>query len=65
VWRTLSDAARGRFDTDVVAMLAIVAAVILPQPVAGLNSLIAPTAGAVLQEAIDVTVILNALRTLR
>jgi heavy metal translocating P-type ATPase len=36
VWRTLRDAARGRFATDIVATLAIVGAVALGQPIAGL-----------------------------
>ena len=36
VWRTLRDALRGRFATDVVASLSIITAIILRQPIPGL-----------------------------
>src|SRR5919201_6997987 len=36
VWRTVLETRRGRWATDVVAVLAIVGAVLLRQPVAGL-----------------------------
>jgi heavy metal translocating P-type ATPase len=50
VWRTLRDAARGRFATDVVAMLAILTAVILRQPVAGLVIVLMQTGGEALEQ---------------
>ena len=49
VWRTLRELARGRFATDVVATLAIVAAVIQEQHVAGLVIVLMQTGG----EALD------------
>jgi heavy metal translocating P-type ATPase len=36
VWRTLRDATRGRFATDIVASLSIITALLLRQPIAGL-----------------------------
>ena len=36
IWRTLAGMLRGRFAADIVAMLAIVSAVLLGQPLAGL-----------------------------
>ena len=45
VWRTLRDALRGHFATDLVAMLAIVGAVLLGQPLAGLVVVLMQTGG--------------------
>jgi heavy metal translocating P-type ATPase len=50
VWRTLRDATRGRFATDIVAMLAIVGAVVLDEPVAGLVVVLMQTGGEALEQ---------------
>lgn len=44
-WRTLRGMARGHFATDIVAMLAIVTAVVLGQPLAGLIVVLMQTGG--------------------
>jgi heavy metal translocating P-type ATPase len=49
VWRTLRDAMRGHFATDLVAMLAIVGAVLLTQPLAGLVVVLMQTGGEALE----------------
>ena len=49
VWRTVRDAVRGRFATDVVAMLAIVTAVLLREPLAGLIIVLMQTGGEALE----------------
>ncbi len=49
VWRTLRDAMRGHFATDLVAMLAIVGAVLLGQPLAGLVVVLMQTGGEALE----------------
>jgi heavy metal translocating P-type ATPase len=49
VWRTVRDALRGRFATDIVATLAIVTAVILRQPVAGLVIVVMRSGGELLE----------------
>ncbi len=49
VWRTLRDAVRGHFATDLVAMLAIVGAVLLGQPLAGLVVVLMQTGGEALE----------------
>jgi heavy metal translocating P-type ATPase len=49
VWRTLRAVARGRFASDVVAALAIVGAVALAQPVAGLVIVLMQTGGELLE----------------
>lgn len=49
VWRTLREALRGHFATDLVAMLAIVGAVLLQQPVAGLVVVLMQTGGEALE----------------
>ena len=48
-WRTLRGMLRGHFATDVVAMLAIVAAVALRQPLAGLVVVLMQTGGEALE----------------
>jgi len=48
-WRTLRGIARGHFATDIVAMLAIVTAVILRQPLAGLIVVLMQTGGEALE----------------
>ena len=50
VWRTLRDATRGRFATDIVAMLAIVGAVLLGEPLAGLVVVLMQTGGEALEQ---------------
>lgn len=49
VWRTAKSAAHGHFATDIVATLAIVAAVLLRQPVAGLVIVLMQTGGEMLE----------------
>jgi len=49
VWRTLRGALRGHFATDIVATLAIVAAVLLRQPLAGLVIVLMQTGGEMLE----------------
>lgn len=49
VWRTLRGVVRGHFASDVVAMLAIVSAVALRQPIAGLVIVIMQTGGELLE----------------
>ena len=49
VWRTVRGMLRGHFASDVVATLAIVAAVILRQPVAGLVIVLMQTGGELLE----------------
>jgi heavy metal translocating P-type ATPase len=49
VWRTLRRVAAGHFATDVVAMLAIVAAVLLREPLAGLIVVLMQTGGEALE----------------
>jgi heavy metal translocating P-type ATPase len=49
VWRTLRNVVRGHFATDVVAMLAIVAAAALQQPLAGLIVVVMQTGGEALE----------------
>ena len=49
VWRTLRDALRGHFATDLVAMLAVVGAVALGQPLAGLVVVLMQTGGEALE----------------
>jgi heavy metal translocating P-type ATPase len=49
VWRTLRGALRGHFATDIVATLAIVAAVALRQPIAGLVIVLMQTGGEMLE----------------
>jgi heavy metal translocating P-type ATPase len=49
VWRTLRDARRGRFATDIVATLAIIAAVALDQPLAGLVIVLMQSGGETLE----------------
>jgi heavy metal translocating P-type ATPase len=49
VWRTVVDAAHGRFATDIVASLAIVGAVVLMQPLAGLVIVLMQTGGEALE----------------
>lgn len=49
VWRTLRGLASGRFAADLVAMLAIVAAVALGQPLAGLIVVLMQTGGEALE----------------
>lgn len=49
VWRTLRGVLRGHFASDVVAMLAIVSAVALRQPIAGLVIVIMQTGGELLE----------------
>ncbi len=49
VWRTLRGLARGRFAADLVAMLAIIAAVFLNQPLAGLIVVLMQTGGEALE----------------
>ena len=48
-WRTLRDAIAGRFATDIVATLAIVTAVVLRQPIAGLVIVLMRTGGELLE----------------
>lgn len=50
VWRTLRDATKGRFATDIVAMLAIVGAVLLREPLAGLVVVLMQTGGEALEQ---------------
>jgi heavy metal translocating P-type ATPase len=49
VWRTLVGMAHGRFAADVVAMLAIVTAIVLVQPLAGLIVVLMQTGGEALE----------------
>ena len=49
VWRTLRGALRGHFATDIVATLAIVAAVALREPIAGLVVVLMQTGGEMLE----------------
>ena len=49
VWHTLHGVARGRFAADLVAMLAIVAALLLREPVAGLIVVLMQTGGEALE----------------
>ncbi|MEO7987722.1 MAG: heavy metal translocating P-type ATPase, partial [Gemmatimonadales bacterium] len=49
VWRTLRGIVAGRFSADLVAMLAIVAALILHQPLAGLIVVLMQTGGEALE----------------
>jgi heavy metal translocating P-type ATPase len=49
VWRTLQGVASGRFAADLVAMLAIVAALLLGQPLAGLIVVLMQTGGEALE----------------
>ncbi|HEX7338292.1 MAG TPA: heavy metal translocating P-type ATPase [Gemmatimonadales bacterium] len=49
VWHTLRGIARGRFAADLVAMLAIVAALLLGEPVAGLIVVLMQTGGEALE----------------
>ena len=49
VWRTLGSAARGHFATDIVATLAIVASLLLQQPLAGLIVVLMQTGGEALE----------------
>jgi heavy metal translocating P-type ATPase len=49
VWRTLRGALRGHFATDVVAMLAIVGAVAIGEPLAGLVIVLMQTGGEALE----------------
>jgi len=49
VWRTLRGIASGRFAADLVAMLAIVAALLLGQPLAGLIVVLMQTGGEALE----------------
>lgn len=48
-WRTVRSALRGHFATDIVATLAIVTAVILRQPIAGLVIVLMQTGGEMLE----------------
>lgn len=48
-WRTLGSVARGHLATDVVAMLAIVTAIVLGQPLAGLIVVLMQTGGEALE----------------
>jgi len=50
VWRTLRAAAKGRFATDIVAMLAVVGAVLLGEPLAGLVVVLMQTGGEALEQ---------------
>jgi heavy metal translocating P-type ATPase len=50
VWRTTVGAFRGRFAADLVATLAIVAAVLLGQPIAGLVVVLMQTGGEALEQ---------------
>ena len=49
IWRTARQVAAGRFATDVVAMLAIVAALLLREPLAGLIVVLMQTGGEALE----------------
>src|SRR5688572_2250075 len=49
VWRTLGSAARGHFATDIVATLAIIASLLLQQPLAGLIVVLMQTGGEALE----------------
>jgi heavy metal translocating P-type ATPase len=49
VWRTIRGIARGRFAADLVAMLAIVAALLLREPLAGLIVVLMQTGGEALE----------------
>src|SRR5688500_15601678 len=49
VWRTLAQAARGHFATDLVATLAVVTAVIIDQPLPGLIVVLMQTGGEALE----------------
>src|SRR5664279_4584756 len=49
IWRTIYQATRGHFATDLVAALAIVTAVVLRQPVAGLVIVLMQTGGEALE----------------
>jgi heavy metal translocating P-type ATPase len=49
VWRTLGSAAHGHFATDIVATLAIVASLLLQQPLAGLIVVLMQTGGEALE----------------
>lgn len=50
VWRTVLETRHGRWATDVVAMLAIVAAVVLREPLAGLVIVLMRSGGEALEE---------------
>jgi heavy metal translocating P-type ATPase len=50
VWRTLAEARRGRWATDVVAVLAIVGAVLLQQPLAGLVIVVMRSGGEAIEQ---------------
>jgi len=50
VWRTLLEARRGQWATDVVAVLAIVGAVLLRQPLAGLVIVLMRSGGEALEQ---------------
>jgi len=50
VWRTLRSAVSGHFATDVVATLAVVTAVVLLQPIAGLVIVLMQTGGEALEQ---------------
>ena len=49
VWRTLRDAVRGHFATDIVAAMAIMTSVVLAQPLAGLIVVLMQTGGEALE----------------
>jgi heavy metal translocating P-type ATPase len=49
IWRTLHQAMRGHFATDLVAMLAVAGAVILDEPLAGLLIVLMQTGGEALE----------------
>lgn len=49
VWRTVHEAQRGRWATDIVAVLAIVAAVVLREPLAGLVIVLMRSGGEALE----------------
>lgn len=50
IWRTLAGLLRGRFAADVVASLALIAAIVLVQPVAGLVIVLMQTGGEALED---------------
>jgi cation transport ATPase len=50
VWRTVLETQRGRWATDVVAVLAIIAAVLLRQPIAGLVIVLMRSGGEALEQ---------------
>src|ERR1035437_10038064 len=49
VWKTIAAARRGHFATDIVASLAIIGAVVLMQPLAGLVIVLMQTGGEALE----------------